>query len=140
MMSKRFVAVSVEERSLAVGPFGHRPKLRLTATAARSKVCASTPPQATTELCHASLPKEGHPEVLPETAADFAKTKIPDLARALASKDAAGIAAAFARTADACNGCHQASGHPFIEVPRELGHAVPNTDPTATPERVPGAP
>ncbi|HTJ81492.1 MAG TPA: cytochrome c [Polyangiaceae bacterium] len=82
-------------------------------------------------LPHAEPPKEGHPEVLPETAKAFLQTNVPDLERALESKDQSAIKAAFERTANACNGCHQASGHGFIEIPTVPGHAVPNTDPVA---------
>ncbi len=80
-------------------------------------------------LPHASPPKEGHPEVLPALARDFAQTHVADLRHALSSRDRAQITAAFARTATACNGCHEASGHGFIEVPTAPGRSVPNTDP-----------
>lgn len=79
-------------------------------------------------LGDAEPPKEGHPEVLAGLATTFTKTTLPELERALATHDRAQIDAAFARTATACNGCHQASGHGFIEVPTVAGHAVPSTD------------
>jgi hypothetical protein len=82
-------------------------------------------------LPHAIPPREGHPEVLPATASAFLKTNVPDLQRALASRDRAQASVAFERMASACNGCHQASGHGFIEVPRVAGQPVPNTDPVA---------
>jgi mono/diheme cytochrome c family protein len=82
-------------------------------------------------LAHAAPPKEGHPEVLPALAAAFLNTNIPDLRRALAARDGDLISAAFARAATACNGCHQASGHGFIEVPSVAGHSIPNTAPLA---------
>ncbi|MFI5307933.1 MAG: hypothetical protein ACHQ53_11295 [Polyangiales bacterium] len=82
-------------------------------------------------LPHAAPPKEGHPEVLPAMASAFAKTNVQELRRALATRDRAQVATAFARTATACNGCHQASGHGFIEVPGVPGRGVPNTDPVA---------
>jgi cytochrome c553 len=82
-------------------------------------------------LAHAAPPREGHPEVLPALAHAFLATNLPDLRRALAARDHTQVAAAFERTATACNGCHQASGHGFIEVPRVAGHGIPNTDPIA---------
>ncbi len=82
-------------------------------------------------LPHASLPREGHPEVLPATASAFVHSNLPDLQRALASRDRAAVMAAFERTATACNGCHRASGHGFIEIPLVAGRSVPNTDPVA---------
>lgn len=80
-------------------------------------------------LPHASPPKEGHPEVLPALVQAFSRTTLHDLDGALAAHDAKAAEAAFARTASACNGCHHASGHGFIEVPTEPGRAVPVTDP-----------
>lgn len=80
-------------------------------------------------LPDADPPKEGHPEVLPALVSAFAKTTIPDLKHAIASHDRTAIAAAFEKTATACNACHKASGHGFIEVPLVLGKSVPNTDP-----------
>jgi hypothetical protein len=82
-------------------------------------------------LPHAALPKEGHPEVLPALVSAFLQKQVPELQRALTTRDRAQAAAAFARTATACNGCHQASGHGFIEVPLVAGHGVPNTDPVS---------
>jgi hypothetical protein len=82
-------------------------------------------------LPHAAPPKEGHPEVLPAMASAFVQTNIPDLRRAVTARDSARTAAAFERTATACNRCHQASGHGFIEVPLAAGRAIPNTDPVA---------
>ncbi|MFN7698851.1 MAG: hypothetical protein ACK6CU_27060 [Deltaproteobacteria bacterium] len=80
-------------------------------------------------LPHAAPPKEGHPEVLPAMVSAFVQTNVPDLRRALTTRDRAQAAAAFERTATACNGCHQASGHGFIEVPLVAGRSIPNTDP-----------
>jgi hypothetical protein len=80
-------------------------------------------------LPHAAPPKEGHPEVLPAKASAFVQTNVADLRRALAARDRTQAAAAFERTAAACNACHQASGHGFIEVPIVAGRSVPNTDP-----------
>jgi hypothetical protein len=81
------------------------------------------------ELPHASLPKEGHPEVLPALVTDFTKTAVPDLQKGISTHDHDQSFAAFARMANKCNACHQASGHGFIEVPTVAGRSVPNTDP-----------
>jgi hypothetical protein len=82
-------------------------------------------------LPHALPPREGHPEVLPSMAGAFLKIRIPDLQRALAARDRARAIAAFETAATACNGCHQASGHGFIEVPLAAGRGIPNTDPVS---------
>lgn len=80
-------------------------------------------------LPHATPPAEGHPEVLPARVTAFRVTTIPDLRRALATRDHAQVTTAFGRTATVCNGCHQASGHGFIEVPIAPGRGIPSTDP-----------
>lgn len=82
-------------------------------------------------LPRAAPPREGHPEVLPPMRDAFLKSTLPVLQRALATRDRVQIAAAFASTATACNGCHQASGHGFIQVPLGAGHSVPDTDPVS---------
>lgn len=79
-------------------------------------------------LPHATLPKEGHPEVLPELASAYPQTSLADLRRALVTHDPAQLTAAFERAATACNACHRASGHGFIEVPTTPGRSIPNTD------------
>ena len=84
-------------------------------------------------LPHAAPPREGHPEVLPRMERAFLRAEVADLQRALASRDRAAASAAFERTATACNTCHRASGHAFIEVPTIPGRSVPNTEPTGTP-------
>lgn len=80
-------------------------------------------------LPRAVPPREGHPELLPELARAFAATTVADLRRSLAARDAKELDAGFARTATACNRCHQASGHGFIEVPTTPGRSIPNLDP-----------
>lgn len=80
-------------------------------------------------LTHADPPHEGQPAVLPPMRAAFLQTNIPELRRALDARDRQGFATAFAHTATACNGCHQASGHGFIEVPTTPGVSVPRLDP-----------
>lgn len=79
-------------------------------------------------LPQADPPHEGHPEVLPGMTASFLETVGP-LRAALAGRDRSAIVAAFARTATACNECHRASGHGFIEIPGEPGSPVPSLDP-----------
>jgi hypothetical protein len=86
-----------------------------------------------TTLPIAERPKEGHPEVLPDLQAGFLKQVVPELRQGIASKDAAAFAAAFGRAAGFCNSCHQASGHGFIEIPSQPGHAVPDLDPLPAP-------
>lgn len=92
------------------------------------------------ELPHASLPKEGHPEVLGPQRVAFAAPGGPlaRLEQALAAQAVDGaatdaqtraLAAAFSEAAGACNGCHRASGHGFLEVPATPGHRVPSVDP-----------
>lgn len=85
----------------------------------------------TETLPGASPPKEGHPEVLPGLVSDFSKNTIPALRTGIATHDQSKFEAAFAQAASACNSCHQASGHQFIEVPLKPGLAIPNTDPVA---------
>ncbi len=77
----------------------------------------------------ASPPKEGHPEVLPGLLANFQKTTVAELRGALTSRDRARFLAAFEHAAGACNACHQASGHGFIEVPTTPGQPIPMTSP-----------
>lgn len=80
-------------------------------------------------LPHASPPREGHPEVLPELEKAFTATTLPLLRRGVATRDAAPLKQAFAEAATTCNECHQASGHGFIEVPTVMGQSIPNTEP-----------
>jgi len=80
-------------------------------------------------LPHAAPPKEGHPEVLPELERDYLARTLPALRRALAAKEPATRAGGFSAAAEACNACHQASGHGFIEISGVPGHAVPSTEP-----------
>lgn len=82
-------------------------------------------------LPRAKPPKEGHPEVLAPMAKAFVDATMPDLAKAAHGHDRAAFAAAFEKTAKACNACHKASGHAFIEVPTAPGRSVPDTDPVA---------
>jgi hypothetical protein len=80
------------------------------------------------------LPGAEPPEINPGADLDalaqgFQDGRLPDLAGAIAAHDPAAFHAAFARAAAACNGCHQASGHAFVEIPDEPGRGVPRLDP-----------
>jgi hypothetical protein len=80
-------------------------------------------------LPHAMPPKVSGGIDLAGVADAFLKTHPPELARAAKAQDGAAFAGAFARAAQTCNACHEATGHAFIEVPTELGAAVPRLDP-----------
>jgi hypothetical protein len=80
-------------------------------------------------LPRAELPKEGHTDVIPGLVQSFRTERVADLRKALETKDPVKARAALERAVDACNGCHAASGHGFIEVPREPGKSAPVTDP-----------
>jgi hypothetical protein len=77
----------------------------------------------------AELPKEGPTAHIPAMAKAFLQTNPPELKRAAHAKDAKAFADAFAHTAAACNGCHQASEKGFIQVPSVPGRTVPDLDP-----------
>ncbi len=81
----------------------------------------------------AELPKEGPTAHIPLMAKAFLESTAPELKKAAAAKDRAAFAAAFQRTASVCNACHQASAKAFIQVPSELGKAVPDLDPLPAP-------
>ncbi len=80
-------------------------------------------------LDHASLPKEGHPEVLSGLLQSFRDAELPALKKASADRNPTTFADAFGHAAKACNECHHASGHGFIDVPTLAGRPIPNTDP-----------
>jgi hypothetical protein len=77
----------------------------------------------------AEAPMETNGVNLTGVAQAFAQTNIPDLKAALQSRDPKAFTAAYARAAEACNGCHRSSGHAFIEIPTEPGRPVPRLDP-----------
>jgi hypothetical protein len=87
------------------------------------------------DVPEAELPKEGRTAHIPAMAKAFAQTNAPELSRAAASRDRAAFAAAFARAAAQCNGCHEASEKPFVHVPAEMGKPVPDLDPVPAPSR-----
>lgn len=59
----------------------------------------------------------------------FATRTLPALQMTVRGRDRDAAARVFADTARACNGCHQAAGVGFIEVPEALGAASPVLDP-----------
>ncbi len=65
---------------------------------------------------------------IPELAKGIVPSIEATLQDAVTKRDITGAATAFARAAQACNGCHQASGRKFIEVPDKLGDSVPRLD------------
>jgi hypothetical protein len=85
----------------------------------------------TESLPRAAPPKEGTPSALPPLEAEFTKSHLPTLARALDADGGADVAPAFAKVAEACNECHRASGHGFVEVPTVPGQSVPDVSPLA---------
>jgi hypothetical protein len=92
------------------------------------------------DVPRAQLPKEGPTAHIPSVAKAFAATNLPELKNAAHSKDGKAFTDAFARAADACNGCHLASEKAFIQVPRAPGKPVPNLDPVgAAPEAASGS-
>lgn len=90
------------------------------------------------DVGRAAPPKEGNPSVIGPMAMTFGATFPKALVGAAASHDRAAFEAAFARTADACNACHQASGHGFIGVPSVPGRPVPELGDAPTPPPAPG--
>lgn len=80
------------------------------------------------ELSHAALPKEGPVATLPPLAADFAKAHPAAMKQAAHDKNRAAFETAFQKAAEACNSCHRASGHGFIEIPSVMGKAVPSVE------------
>ena len=83
----------------------------------------------TEDLPRAELPKEGSSAALATEADAFAKTYPDRLKKAAAARDLGAFRDAFRDAAAACNACHQASGHGFIEIPTVPGKPVPNLDP-----------
>lgn len=81
------------------------------------------------DLPRAELPKEGPSAQLPAMAKEFGGTHPPALVKAAEQHDGAAFAAAFARAAAACNACHAASEHGFIEIPSIPGKSVPDFEP-----------
>jgi len=83
------------------------------------------------DLPRAALPRVGGTADFASLTAQFRKTSVPDLRKATEAHDVAAFRAAFGLAAQACNQCHQASGHGFVEVSGEPTASVPRTDPPA---------
>lgn len=81
------------------------------------------------DLPKAEPPRESAGVNLAGVADAFRQTNLPDLKTALDAKDPATVKAAYSRAAETCNGCHRASGHAFVEIPRLPGQPVPRLDP-----------
>lgn len=77
----------------------------------------------------AAPPKEGPTAHIGAMAKAFLEAYPPELKKAAQAKDGKAFAAAFARAAAACNGCHAASAKAFIVVPSVPGKAVPDVEP-----------
>jgi len=80
------------------------------------------------DLPRAKLPQHANVDLRGLEQA-FTKANVAELDAALRARDLTGLATAFARAAGACNGCHQATGHAFVEIPAEPGAGVPKLDP-----------
>lgn len=76
----------------------------------------------------AIMPEDVKADV-PQLAKGFVPTIESNLDAAVASRDPARLATAFAAAAGACNSCHQAAGKPYIEIPTVPGQSVPRLDP-----------
>jgi cytochrome c556 len=81
------------------------------------------------ELPKAELPRESAGVNLAGVAQAFAQTNLPDLKKAIESKDPSAIKRAYALASETCNGCHRTSGHAFVEIPGQPGQPVPRLDP-----------
>ena len=67
--------------------------------------------------------------VLASLLNELKSQRMPALTRAAKAKDASAYRGAFADAAKTCNACHEATGHPFVEVPEVPGGSVPRLDP-----------
>jgi hypothetical protein len=92
------------------------------------------------DVPNAELPKEGPTAQILPMARAFLQTNARELHDAATKKDRAAFDATFARTAAACNACHEAAGKAFIHVPLEPGHAVPDVAPLSAAPAAPAAP
>jgi hypothetical protein len=81
------------------------------------------------DLPKAEPPRESAGINLAGVADAFRQTNLPDLKTALEARDVTAVKAAYARAAETCNGCHRASGHVFVEIPKLPGQPVPRLDP-----------
>jgi hypothetical protein len=83
----------------------------------------------TEDLPRAEPPRESAGVNLLGVVQAFASTNLPELKKAIESRQEAAFVRAYQNAAVTCNGCHRASGHGFVEIPTEPGQAVPRLDP-----------
>ena len=81
------------------------------------------------DLSRAEPPREGDPKKLASLLNELKSQRMPALTRAAKAKDASAYRGSFANAAKTCNACHEATGHPFVEVPEVPGGSVPRLDP-----------
>lgn len=86
------------------------------------------------ELLEDDLPTAEPPKVLNgadlrDLAKAFEMTNLSALESRVNARDRVGFKEAFAVASTACNGCHRASAHAFIEVSPDVGVSVPRLDP-----------
>lgn len=81
------------------------------------------------DLSRAEPPREGDPKKLASLLNELKSQRMPALTRAAKAKDASAYRGAFANAAKTCNACHEATEHPFVEVPEVPGGSVPRLDP-----------
>jgi cytochrome c553 len=80
------------------------------------------------DVPRAAIPPDVKADI-PQLAKNFVPTIETTLDTALAKRDSAAFATAFATAAGACNGCHHAADRPYIEIPVKPGDSVPRLDP-----------
>ena len=81
------------------------------------------------DLPRAKLPMVGGSANFAALTDDLRKTHMVQLRAAVKARDPKAFRAAFANVSSACNHCHQASGHAFIEIADDPAATVPRTDP-----------
>jgi len=81
------------------------------------------------DLPHAKPPGEVTGVDLHALESIFLTTHVRELKAAIDARDDKALEKAVARAAATCNGCHEATGHAFIEVPSSPGAPVPNLHP-----------
>lgn len=93
------------------------------------------------DLPRAAPPRKGDPHKLAALLGELDKQRLPELKRAVKTRDSAQIDQAFSHTAQICNACHAATGHDFVQVPATPGKSVPLLDPVpAAGSTAPAAP
>lgn len=85
------------------------------------------------DLPRAAPPREPSAADLKALTRNF-EAPLGELSAALLRRDPWAVAQSFDHTANACNNCHQSTGHAFIEVPSEPGEPVPRLSSLAAPD------